>query len=100
MVINTYEIQQIHITFYWVSAYKPRCYLYITIAPYAYLHVRGWQMMLIYQLCLLQLLHRNDTDCLRLDRVSSRFCLSNLSSFTCPHISRSGIHLNNLPIEV
>ena len=59
--------------------------------PYAYLHVTGWQMMLIYQLCLLQLLHRNDTDCSHLDLVSSRFCRSNLSCYTCPYIFCSGI---------
>ena len=27
-----------------------------------------------------------DTDCLRLDLVSSRFCRANLSCYTCPHI--------------
>ena len=68
----------------------------MTIAPYAYLHVTGWQMMLICQLCLLQLLRRNNTDCLRLDLVSSRFCWANLSCYTCPHISCSGTDLDNL----
>ena len=86
MVINTYEVP-VCLYIYLVSAYKPRCYLYMTIAPYAYLHVTGWQMMLRCQLCLLQLLHRNDTDYLRLDLVSSRVCRANLSCYTCPHIS-------------
>ena len=71
------------------------------IASYAYLHVTGWQMMLICQLCLLQLLHKNDTDCLRLDLVSSRFCRANLSYYTCPHISCSGIDLDTLsPLQI
>ena len=26
IVIYTYEIHQIHVTYYWVSAYKYRCY--------------------------------------------------------------------------
>ena len=33
MVITTYEIQQIHVIFYWVSAYKPRCYQYVILRP-------------------------------------------------------------------
>ena len=41
MVINTYEIQQIHVIFYWVTEYKPRCYQYVIIASYAHLHVTG-----------------------------------------------------------
>ena len=41
MVINTYEIQQIHVIFYWVSEYKPRCSQYVIIASYAHLRVTG-----------------------------------------------------------
>ena len=37
MVINTYEINQIHVTFYWVSEYKPCYYQYGIIAFYAQL---------------------------------------------------------------
>ena len=40
MVINTYEIQQIYVIFYWVSEYKPRCYQYVIIASYAHLRYR------------------------------------------------------------
>ena len=57
LFFNTYEIHQIHVLFYLASAYKPRCYQYMTIAPYAYLHVTGWQMM-VCPICMLQLLHR------------------------------------------
>ena len=40
MVINTYEIQQIQVIFYWVSEYKPHCYQYVIIASYAHLRYR------------------------------------------------------------
>ena len=38
--INTYEINQIHVTFYWVGEHKPRCYQYVIIASYAHLRYR------------------------------------------------------------
>ena len=31
IVIYTYQIHQIHVTYYWVSAYKYRCYLYMEL---------------------------------------------------------------------
>ena len=37
MVINTLEINQIHIIFYWVSEYKPHYYQYWIITSYAHL---------------------------------------------------------------
>ena len=58
MVINTYKIQQIHVTFYLVSTYKwPGCYSYMIIALDAYLHVTGSQIMMVCLICMLRLLH-------------------------------------------
>ena len=37
VVINTNEINQIHVIFYWVSEHKPRYYQYGIIASYAHL---------------------------------------------------------------
>ena len=36
MVINTLEINQIHVIFYWVSEYKSRYYQYWIIASYTH----------------------------------------------------------------
>ena len=36
MVINTLEINQIHVIIYWVSEYKPSYYQYWIIASYAH----------------------------------------------------------------
>ena len=73
----------------------------MTIAAYAYLHVTGWQMMLIYQLCLLQLLHRYDTDCLCLDLVLLVSADQILVAIRVHmHISCSGIDLDNFPLEL
>ena len=40
MVINTYEINQIHVIFYLVSEYKPHCHQCVIIASYAHLYYR------------------------------------------------------------
>ena len=37
MVIKTYKIKQIHVTFYWVSEYKPCYYQHWIIVSYTHL---------------------------------------------------------------
>ena len=84
MVINTYEIKQIHIIFYWVSEYKPRCYQYVIIASYAHFHVTGQQMMMVCKFACYRY-------CIEIILIASRFFAFLLTLilcfYQCRHVS-------------
>ena len=54
--------------------------------------------MMVCQICILQLLHRNDTDWFRLDLVSAEF-FANVCCHLYPHIS-CVCGLDNLPSQI
>ena len=80
------RVSCIEITWLFIHMKYQYARIFILIVPINLVVIITWQlrpmhiwmlqvgmMMLICQLCLLQLLHRDDTDCLRLDLVSSRW---------------------------
>ena len=77
MVINTLEINQIHITFYWVSEYKSRYYQYWIFASYVFaLHLADDDGMPNLLVTVIAYKH---TDCISFLRISVDLYLAFLS---------------------
>ena len=104
MVINTYKINQIHVTFYWVSEYKPRYYQYGIIVSYAHLADDDGMPNL-----LVTVIAYKHTDCISFLRISVDLyfgvsisvdisCVCELHKFCSPlQICRSFVSWNGNP---
>ena len=81
MVMNTFEINQIHITFYWVSEYKPRYDQYGIIVSYTYfaLHLADDEVMPSQLITAIAYKH---TACISFLRISVDIDFSFLSVWT------------------